>query len=473
MTIPLPIGVVGVFDKTPERTIITYNIDKKPWAYFADFSFGIQKPSIINNIYKAKVVNNQVQGATFLDAGLDRDLFVSGVGYSLGEYLLVQITSDDHDGKTYKATTKITLKTPSLIFIPNEKNEIAYSQKLTIEKKKELKTAENEFLNRLNTVGGRLIIRTQANKECIYNLLTEFEEVVKLYQKIKYDFSHQTQIGLLKRGENKEELFIKDYLPSLDTLITNDEEIVSVAKRLGVKNIIKEKGELITITEYLESLKEIASKEIQINDKGVNIRFNYTEACTFIDVNAARFIYGKNREEGVLKTNLLSVGEIARQLCLRNIGGAVLIDFISMKNPDYNSRLIEELKKQCESDRINVKVYAEPTNLGMVELVRERKSRRTICEWVEQCPYCKEGEFFTKEYALLNLIAELKEKLLVADLRNQVSELVVNVPENLYNILSPEIKEYITRDTTLKVTFNLDSKLPFNPNSPFTYQFVV
>ena len=185
MTIPLPIGVVGVFDKTPERTIITYNIDKKPWAYFADFSFGIQKPSILNNIYKAKVVNNQVQGATFLDAGLDRDLFVSGVGYSLGEYLLVQITSDDHDGKTYKATTKLTLKTPSLIFIPNEKNEIAYSQKLTIEKKKELKTAENEFLSRLNTVGGRLIIRTQANKECIYSLLTEFEEVVKLYQKIK------------------------------------------------------------------------------------------------------------------------------------------------------------------------------------------------------------------------------------------------------------------------------------------------
>ena len=174
-----------------------------------------------------------------------------------------------------------------------------------------------------------------------------------------------------------------------------------------------------------------------------------------------------------MKTNLLSVGEIARQLCLRNICGAVLIDFISMKNPDYNLRLIGELKKQCESDRINVKVYAEPTKLGMVELVRERKSRRTICEWVEQCPYCKEGEFFTKEYALLNLIAELKEKLLVADLQNQVSELVVNVPENLYNILSSEIMEYITRDTTLKVTFNLDSKLPFNPNSPFTYQFVV
>ena len=63
--------------------------------------------------------------------------------------------------------------------------------------------------------------------------------------------------------------------------------------------------------------------------------------------------------------------------------------------------------------------------------------------------------------------------MLVADLQNQVSELVVNVPENLYNILSPEIKEYITRDATLKVTFNLDSKLPFNPNSPFTYQFVV
>lgn len=473
MTTPLPLGVVGVFDKTAERTLISYNIDKKPWAYFADFAFGIQKPSILGNIYKAKVVNNQAQGATFLDAGLDRDLFVSGVGYSLGEYLLVQIISDEHDGKTYKATTKITLKTPSLIFIPNDKNELAYSQKLTVAKKKELKSVENDFLSKLNTVGGRLIIRTQANKESVTELLFELEEVIELFQKIKYDFSHQTQIGLLQKGENKEELFIKDYLPSLDTIITNDEKIISVAKRLAVKNIIKQEGELISITEYLETLNEIASKQIQINDKRVNIRFDYTEACTFIDVNAGNFSYGKNREESAFKINLLSVSEIARQLSLRNIGGAILIDFISMKNPDYNSELIQELKKYCNLDRTSVKVYSETTKLGMVEMVRERKYRKTISEWVEQCPCCGDGETFTKEYALLKLIAELKEKLVVADLQNQVSELTVNVCEKIYDMLSPEIEEYITRDTALKVTFNLDSTLSFNPNSPFTYKFVI
>ena len=55
-----------------------------------------------------------------------------------------------------------------------------------------------------------------------------------------------------------------------------------------------------------------------------------SEALTAIDVNTGRFVGKRNLAETILKTNVEAVIEIVRQLRLRNIGGIIIIDFITV-----------------------------------------------------------------------------------------------------------------------------------------------
>src|SRR5271154_3996349 len=53
-----------------------------------------------------------------------------------------------------------------------------------------------------------------------------------------------------------------------------------------------------------------------------------TEALTAIDVNSGSFTAATGLEETSLKVNLEAAEEIGRQLCLRGIGGRLIIAFI-------------------------------------------------------------------------------------------------------------------------------------------------
>jgi hypothetical protein len=59
---------------------------------------------------------------------------------------------------------------------------------------------------------------------------------------------------------------------------------------------------------------------------GGHIVINPTEALVAIDVNTGRFVGGQNLEETILHTNLEAVGEIVRQIRLRNLGGILVLD---------------------------------------------------------------------------------------------------------------------------------------------------
>ncbi|MFH1158676.1 MAG: ribonuclease E/G [Pseudomonadota bacterium] len=107
-----------------------------------------------------------------------------------------------------------------------------------------------------------------------------------------------------------------------------------------------------------ESLVPLAS--------GGTIIIEPTSAITVIDVN-------QGGADNIPEINLSAAREIARQSRIRNLSGALLIDFIGMDRKSERLRLLETLAKNFADDFAGAQVHGY-TRLGIVEVTRKRRT---------------------------------------------------------------------------------------------------
>lgn len=100
---------------------------------------------------------------------------------------------------------------------------------------------------------------------------------------------------------------------------------------------------------------------------GGSIIIEETAALTAIDVNRG------GDERPVLALNMEAAKEIARQIRVRNIGGAIMVDFLKMKSPKDEKELKKALDKYLNDDPCTVQVHGL-TKLGMMEITRHRRT---------------------------------------------------------------------------------------------------
>ena len=97
---------------------------------------------------------------------------------------------------------------------------------------------------------------------------------------------------------------------------------------------------------------------------------------------------GKDQPELVLKTNLEAAEEIARQMRLRNIGGLVVLDLIDMKSRKHQKQVYRALKDALKRDRARTNVL-EISELGLLEMSRQRQDQSILSMLTSRCPYCQ------------------------------------------------------------------------------------
>lgn len=107
-----------------------------------------------------------------------------------------------------------------------------------------------------------------------------------------------------------------------------------------------------------------------------------TEAMTVIDVNTGKAIKGKKVEDHFLKINLEAAREIGYQMRLRNLSGIIIVDFIDMKLPESEEKLMIEMEKILKKDRIKAMVV-DMTKLHLVEITRKKVRKPLLEQWME------------------------------------------------------------------------------------------
>jgi ribonuclease G len=159
-------------------------------------------------------------------------------------------------------------------------------------------------------------------------------------------------------------------------------------------------------------------------DSGGYLVINQTEALVAVDVNSGRFTGKKNLEETILQINVEAVGELVRQIRLRDLGGIIVVDFIDMEEKKSRQKVMTALEQELRRDRSPSKVLSV-NEFGLVILTRKRVRQsleRTLCE---PCPYCT-GSGMVKTVATVCSEIYDEVKKLAPDVKGQGVSLRVN-----------------------------------------------
>jgi ribonuclease G len=134
-------------------------------------------------------------------------------------------------------------------------------------------------------------------------------------------------------------------------------------------------------------LENAFSRQVHLKSGGYLV-IDETEALVAIDVNTGRHKSGRDQESTILRVNIEAADEICRQLRLRNMGGLIVLDFIDMKSRRDQQQVYTRIKEGLRRDR--AKTHVLPiSQLGLLEMTRQRHSESVRSAVYDDCPYCK------------------------------------------------------------------------------------
>lgn len=104
---------------------------------------------------------------------------------------------------------------------------------------------------------------------------------------------------------------------------------------------------------------------------GARIHVTPTPALTAIDIDAGSLTAGQApKQQSQLALNLALIPELTRQIILRNLSGAILIDFAGMKST-ARQKLLPALTAALKTDPLKPQLLGF-SNLGFAEITRPR-----------------------------------------------------------------------------------------------------
>jgi len=453
----------------------------------------VDERSIAGNIYKGKVVRvlPGIQAA-FVDIGLERSAFLyvadiydetSGIDFLTsgdddpieyekrrhpeqythpienilreGQEILVQVSKEPLGSKGARVTTHISLAGRNIVSMPTSYH-TGISRKIIDEQERErLRT----IIEKLRPENHGYIARTVSEGKREDELKSDFDYLSKLWNTIREKRQRTGAPGLVHRELSMTLRAIRDfYTEDVERIIVDSEkEYQKLTDFMDnfmpyMKHSIDLYKNNIPIFDHFDielDIGKMLNWKVWMKSGGY-IVIEETEALCAIDVNTGKYVGKRNMEETILKTNMEAVKEIAYQLRIRNIGGIIIIDFIDMEIEANRERVFDALKVEMEEDRNRTSVQ-KISEIGLIEMTRQRRRkslRETMCE---TCPYCGgRGTVKSGTSVCHKIFRELER------------EAVYNIAGTLCVLVHPEVEKLLLEnesDTLRSLEKRLDRKI--------------
>jgi len=430
---------------------------------------------VVGSIYKCKVANVLAgMDAAFVDIGLERNAFLyvadvlpemddefpsarKDTGRSVrikdvlkpGQELLVQVVKGPRGTKGSRVSTRVSLPGRYLVVMPDADN-IGVSRKIENENERDRlkKIGEN-----IRPLGIGLIVRTEAEGRSETELRNDLEFLLRMWSQIQEKATKVSAPGLVHQDLSLIYKTIRDSFGSdvskmiIDSPVDYEKavELVElISPKMRSRLQLYDDSEPIFKRYAVETeLENLLRRKVWLKSGG-HLTIDSTEALTTIDINTGKFVGSTSLSDTILRTNLDSVVEIARQLRLRDIGGIIVLDFIDMSNVRDRQKVVNALEKELQKDQTRSKIcHISP--LGLIEMTRKRTGE-TLTEIVtEPCPYCQaRGRVESAETVSLRVERDLRQ--MAADVDEEAFLVSVNPEVALHLIGSNgEIIEEIER----------------------------
>ncbi|MBT3191595.1 MAG: Rne/Rng family ribonuclease [Verrucomicrobia bacterium] len=310
-----------------------------------------------------------------------------------GSEIVVQVTKAAIGTKGPRVTASLSIPGRYLVMMPGSKLK-GVSRKIGDAKERQrLKKA----LDRLPVPADcGLIVRTVASGANKRSFVRDLRGLTVAWTELQTAMAEKPAPCCIYEEPDLVERVVRDWLTEdVDRVIVdNREKFASLRKiaanisRRARSKIYLYEGELPILEHYdvERQVEEAFKRQVSLKSGGAII-FDETEALIAIDVNTGRHKGKGSQEEVIFAVNTEAVNEVARQLRLRNVGGLVVIDLIDMKSRKHQNAVYRTMKAALKRDRARTNLLAI-SELGLMEMTRQRAEQSILSSMVIDCPYC-------------------------------------------------------------------------------------
>jgi ribonuclease G len=445
--------------------------------------------SIVGNVYKA-AVTNVLPGmqAAFVDIGLPKDAFLYAGDYTanLGEYgrlmldgaaeedaadvdveevlprrdaappieevlrkgqeILVQVSKESLGTKGARVTSFIALPGRYLVYMP-QAHHVGVSRRIQDDQERDRLRG---LVRALNPLPGGFIVRTAAEGVGEDELASDVQFLGRLWSQIQARFEQARAPSPIHEEMDLTFRVVRDlFSPDTDELLVDTreayEKCVGYANALvpalaGRVRLYEGRAPIFESLGIERDIERAQRRRVWLKSGGY-IVIDHTEALVSIDVNTGKYVGKRDFEQTVLNINLEAVGEIVRQIRLRDLGGIIIIDFIDMEREEHRQQVYRALRRALAEDKARTNVL-EISELGLVEMTRKRVRQDLRALFATPCPTCRGGGTVKSD---VTLAAEIVRKLRSVAADGGGPDLVVRAHPDLARYFEGEGREALER----------------------------
>ena len=314
--------------------------------------------------------------------------------YPPGSDIIIQVTKGPIGTKGPRVTTNLALPGRYLVLLPNS-DQSGISRKI---EKHEERLRLKRILRGLNIPEGMgVIIRTAGEEQQARYFVRDLALLLEEWKQIQENMNRKPTPACVFQEPDLIERTVRDFLTEdVERIVIDEQEqfnrvrdtISRISKRSALKvKLYAESQPLFDRFNISRQLENAFARQVHLKSGGYLV-IDETEALVAIDVNSGSHKGGKDQDSTILKVNLEAADEICRQLRLRNIGGLMVLDFIDMKSRRDQQTVYQRVKDGLRRDR--AKTHILPiSQLGLMEMTRQRHSESVRAAVYDDCPYCK------------------------------------------------------------------------------------
>jgi ribonuclease G len=385
--------------------------------------------------------------------------------FPVGSEIVVQITKGQIGSKGPRTTTNLSLAGRFLVMMP-------YAGQCGISRKIDDKTERSRLKRIISNLSLRegmgVIIRTAGQNKPERFFDRDLHLLLQQWDEIEAKMKSQDSPCFLYQEPDLIGLTARDFLTDdIDRVQIDRKEdytrLIETIQRISPKSKSKVShfDEEIPIFERFNVERQIEQTFMRrvLLPSGGEIVMEETEALVSIDVNTGS--HKGDRKDGknfILQANIEAAAEVCRQMRLRNLGGLVIIDFIDMKNKGDQRKVFQKMKTSMADDKAKHNILPI-SQLGIMQITRQRHDESNSSGIYEPCPYCS-GRGIVKSPRAVSIEIQRKITSVVRRLREENIEKEANLkiflhPSTLRRLRGPDSKliDRMERNYGLKLTF--------------------
>ena len=343
------------------------------------------KPSRVESVFLGRLERVMPDlDAAFVDIGIGRSGFLRAEDRAgiddwppPGAPLLVQVRNDAEGDKGPRVSMNLAVTGRYLVYHPVGSG-VTFSRRIEGESERDRLRGHVEDL-----LEGGIVLRTAAAGAGPEVLRADATQIMERWEAIRAQaFSAQPPADLSARIPGERDPItraLRDHGASLEEVILDERGMARALQdemdRLGEKIRVRwHNGPMPAFDiDDVEGQIDTALAPRIVLESGVEVLFEPGETLTAVDVDSGSAGGRQGRApRRPVEVNLEAAPAIAQQLRLRNIAGAVVIDFVNMRSTYDRDKVQAALAEAMADDPVPTQLYSF-TRLGHFELTRARR----------------------------------------------------------------------------------------------------